>query len=59
MKVKIEYLGQIITTFNGNYTTTFTVDESFAKEHKYYTSIGLGYLFEDKVKFKGVENEPT
>ena len=60
MKTKNEYLGQYITTYNGNYQRTITVTEEMAKEHKYYTSIGLGYLFEEKapkVKYKGVENE--
>ena len=60
MKIKNEYLGQYITTYNGNYENTIEVTEEMAKEHKYYTSIGLGYLFEEKapkVKYKGVENE--
>lgn len=60
MKTKNEYLGQYITTYNGNYETTIEVTEEMAQEHKYYTSIGLGYLFEEstpKVKYKGVENE--
>ena len=42
MKTKNEYLGQYITTYNGNYETTIEVTEEMAKEHKYYTSIGLG-----------------
>jgi hypothetical protein len=48
--------------YNGNYETTIEVTEEIAKEHKYYTSMGLGYLFEEstpKVKYKGVENEKT
>jgi hypothetical protein len=60
MKTKNKYLGQYITTYNGNYETTIEVTEEMAKEHKYYTSMGLGYLFEEstpKVKYKGVENE--
>ena len=60
MKIKNEYLGQYITTYNGNYENTIEVTEEMAKDHKYYTSIGLGYLFEEstpKVKYKGVENE--
>jgi hypothetical protein len=46
--------------YNGNFETSFTVTEETAKEHKYYTSKGLGYLFEEstpKAKYKGVDNE--
>jgi len=60
MKIKNEFLGTTVTTYHGNYSRTITVTEETAKEHKYYTSIGLGYLFEEKapkVKYKGVENE--
>jgi len=60
MKTKNEHLGKYIVMYNGNYETSFTVTEETAKEHKYYTSKGLGYLFEEstpKVKYKGVENE--
>jgi hypothetical protein len=60
MKTKNEFLGTTVTTYYGNYQRTITVSEETAKEHKYYTSIGLGYLFEEKapkVKYKGVENE--
>ena len=60
MKTKNEFLGTTVTTYHGNYQRTFTITEQTAKEHKYYTSIGLGYLFEEKapkVKYKGVENE--
>jgi len=60
MKTKNEFLGTTVTTYHGNYPRTITVTEQTAKEHKYYTSIGLGYLFEEKapkVKYKGVENE--
>lgn len=62
MKIKTEHLGTYITTYKGNSQTSFTVTEDMAKDHKYYTSIGLGYLFEEstpKVKYKGVENEPA
>lgn len=58
MKTKTEHLGKFITTYNGNFETSFTVTEETAKDHKYYTSIGLGYLFEEstpKVKYTGVE----
>ena len=60
MKTKNEYLCTFITTYNGNYENTIEVTEEMAKEHKYYSSIGLSYLFEEstpKVKYKGVENE--
>jgi hypothetical protein len=60
MKIKNEFIGTDITTYHGNYQRTITVTEEMAKQHKYYTSIGLGYLFEEKapkVKYKGVENE--
>ena len=60
MKTKTEHLGKYIVMYNGNYETSFTVTEETAKDHKYYTSKGLGYLFEEstpKVKYKGVDNE--
>ena len=60
MKTKTEHLGKYITMYNGNFETSFTVTEETANDHKYYTSKGLGYLFEEstpKAKFKGVENE--
>jgi adenosylmethionine-8-amino-7-oxononanoate aminotransferase len=60
MKTKTEFIGTDITTYHGNYQRTITVTEDMAKQHKYYTSIGLGYLFEEstpKAKYKGVENE--
>ena len=56
MKTKTEFIGTDITTYHGTYQRTITVTEDMAKEHKYYTSIGLGYLFEEKapkVKYKG------
>jgi hypothetical protein len=59
MKTKTIHIGKYITTYNGNFETSFTVTEETAKDHKYYTSIGLGYLFEEtapKVKYTGVEN---
>ena len=58
MKTKNEHIGKYITTYNGNYERTIEVTEEMAKDHKYYTSIGLGYLFEEtapKVKYTGVE----
>ena len=60
MKTKNEHLGKYITMYNGNFETSFTVTEETAKDHMYYTSKGLGYLFEEstpKAKYKGVENE--
>lgn len=63
MKIKSEYLGSYITTYNSKgFQVNFTVTEDTALEHEYYTSIGLGYLFEEvKVKkYKGVEPDaPT
>jgi hypothetical protein len=59
MKTKTKHIGKYITTYNGNFETSFTVTEDTAKDHKYYTSIGLGYLFEEstpKAKYTGVEN---
>lgn len=58
MKTKNEHLGKYITMYHGNFETSFTVTEETAKSHKYYTSKGLGYLFEEnapKVKYTGVE----
>ena len=60
MKTKTEFLGTVVTTYHGNYEQTITVTEETAQDHKYYTSIGLGYLFEEstpKAKYKGVDNE--
>ena len=63
-KVKNEYLGQYVTMYNGNYETSFTVTEETANDAEYYTSKGLGYLFEDaepksNKKYKGVEDANT
>jgi hypothetical protein len=58
MKTKTEHLGKFITIYNGNFETSITVTEEMAKDHKYYISKGLGYLFEEstpKVKYTGVE----
>jgi hypothetical protein len=58
MKTKTEHLGKYITMYNGNFETSLTVTEDMAKDHLYYTSKGLGYLFEEstpKVKYTGVE----
>ena len=60
MKIKTKHLGDYITMYHGNFETSFTVTEETAKSHKYYTSKGLGYLFEEstpKAKYKGIENE--
>jgi hypothetical protein len=41
------------------FDVSFNVSEETAQDHEYYTSVGLGYLFEEEVKvskkFKGVE----
>ena len=58
MKTKTEHLGKFITIYNGNFETSITVNEEMAKDHVYYTSKGLGYLFEEstpKVKYTGTE----
>lgn len=59
MKTKTEHLGKFITLYNGNFETSITITEEMAKDHVYYTSKGLGYLFEEstpKAKYTGVEN---
>ena len=63
-KVKNEYLGYYVTMYNGNYETSFTVTEETANDADFYTSRGLGYLFEDaepksNKKYKGVEDANT
>ena len=63
-KVKNEYIGQYVTMYNGNYETSFTVTEETANDADFYTSRGLGYLFEDaepksNKKYKGVEDANT
>ena len=60
MKTKSEYLGKYVTTYNSKgFEVSLTVTEDTAIEHEYYTSIGLGYLFDEEVKvskkYKGVE----
>lgn len=62
MKIKIKYIGQVVSYYQGNYTNTIVVNEDMAKDYKYWVAIGLDYLFEvqkdePKVKYKGVENE--
>ena len=61
-KVKSEYLGQYITRYNPlGFETSFYVTEEMANQAEHYTSIGLGYLFEEveseakSKKYKGVE----
>jgi hypothetical protein len=58
-KVKNEYIGQYVTMYNGNYETSFIVTEETANDADFYTSKGLGYLFEESEpkskKYKGVE----
>ncbi len=61
-KVKSEYLGQYMTRYNSlGFETSFYVTEDTANQAEHYTSIGLGYLFEEveseakSKKYKGVE----
>jgi hypothetical protein len=55
MKVKNEHLG--------SYVTSIYVTEEMAQYHEYYSSVGLGYLFEVEdtkaKKYKGVEDAKT
>jgi hypothetical protein len=44
-KVNPEYLGHTLEITGPNSTMKVVVTEALAKEHIYYTSIGLGYLF--------------
>jgi len=59
-KVKIEYIGKYITTYNSKgFEVSFIVTEEIAQDYEYYTSIGLEYLFEEEVKvskkYKGID----
>jgi hypothetical protein len=61
-KVKIEYIGKYITTYNSKgFEVSFIVTEEIAQDYEYYTSIGLEYLFEEEVKvskkYKGIETD--
>lgn len=64
-KVKNEYLGQYVTMYNTlGFDTSFIVTEETANDADFYTSRGLGYLFEDaepksNKKYKGVEDANT
>jgi hypothetical protein len=60
MKTKSEFIGTYVTYYNSKgFDVSFNVSEETAQDHEYYTSVGLGYLFEEEVKvskkFKGVE----
>jgi hypothetical protein len=60
MKTKSEFIGTYVTYYNSKgYDVSFTVSEETAQDHEYYTSVGLGYLFEEEIKvskkFKGIE----
>ncbi|NBW36250.1 MAG: hypothetical protein EBR30_14755 [Cytophagia bacterium] len=63
-KVKTEYLGQYVTMYNNlGFDTSFIVTEETANDADFYTSRGLGYLFEEtepkSKKYKGVEDANT
>ncbi len=60
MKTKSEFIGTYVTYYNSKgFDVSFIVSEETAQDQEYYTSVGLGYLFEEDVKvskkFKGVE----
>lgn len=60
MKIKSEHIGQVVSFYQGNYTTTITITEDMEKDYKYWIAMGLDYIFEEKPKkYKGVENEPA
>jgi len=64
MKVKNEHLGSYVTIYNSKgFDTSIHVTEEMAKNHEYYTSVGLGYMFEEdepkNKKYKGVEDAKT
>lgn len=44
-KINPEYLGKTIEITGPNSTTKVEVTEALAKEHVFYTAIGLGHLF--------------
>jgi hypothetical protein len=43
--VNPEYIGKTIEITGPNSTTKLEVTEALAKEHAFYTAIGLGHLF--------------
>ena len=64
MKIKNEHLGTYVTVYNTKgFETSFYVTEDMAQDHEYYSSVGLGYLFEVEEskakKYKGVEDAKT
>jgi hypothetical protein len=64
MKIKSEHIGRYVTIYNSKgFETSMHVTEDMAKDHKYYTSVGLGFLFEEDEpkakKYKGVEDAKT
>jgi hypothetical protein len=64
MKVKNEHLGSYVTIYNSKgFDASIYVTEEMAQDHEYYSSVGLGYLFEvdepKNKKYKGVEDAKT
>ena len=64
MKVKNEHIGSYVTIYNTKgFDTSIYVTEEMAQDHEYYSSVGLGYLFEvdehKNKKYKGVEDAKT
>jgi len=64
MKVKNEHIGSYVTIYNSKgFDTSIYVTEEMAQDHEYYSSVGLGYLFEvdepKNKKYKGVEDAKT
>lgn len=64
MKVKNEHIGSYVTIYNSKgFDTSIYVTEEMAQDHEYYSSVGLGYLFEvdepRNKKYKGVEDAKT
>jgi hypothetical protein len=64
MKIKSEHLGSYVTIYNSKgFETSMYVTEDMAQDHEYYSSVGLGYLFEVEEpktkKYKGVEDAKT
>jgi hypothetical protein len=64
MKIKNEHIGSYVTIYNSKgFDTSIYVTEEMAQDHEYYSSVGLGYLFEVEdtkaKKYKGVEDAKT
>lgn len=59
MKIKEEYKGKTIITYDSVLgTRSVEVDKIDPKRFSYYTSMGLGYLFEAQtISYQGIEHE--